>query len=49
MMRSRVVLPLPEGPSSAVREPSLIVEVDLVKDRDVAEALGEVADGDGHA
>ena len=46
MMRSSVDLPEPAGPSSAVSEPSGISSETSSSADEVAEALGDVADGD---
>ena len=46
MTRSSVDLPEPDGPSSAVSEPSGDLERDVVEGGEVAEALGDVLDGD---
>ena len=48
MTRSSVDLPLPLGPSSAVSDPERHLEGDVVEGDEVAEALVDVADGDGH-
>ena len=49
MMRSRVDLPPPLGPSSAVSEPVGHLEGDVVERDGVAEALGDRLDVDAHA
>ena len=46
--RSSVDLPQPEGPSSAVSEPPGISRLDVVERDEVAEALVDVSDRDGH-
>ena len=48
MMRSSVVLPEPEGPSSATSSPESTVEVDAGKRREGAEALGDIEELDLH-
>ena len=48
MMRSSVVLPLPDGPSSAVSDPSGDVQRDVVEGDEVAEPLGQPVNLDGH-
>ena len=42
MIRSSVVLPLPDGPSSAVSDPSGDVQRDVVEGDEVTEPLGHV-------
>ncbi len=48
MMRSSVVLPQPEGPSSATSSPEGNVQADVVQRGEAAEALRDVADFDAH-
>ena len=48
MIRSSVDLPQPLGPSSAVSEPVVDLERDVVERGEVAEALGDVTDDDRH-
>ena len=48
MMRSSVVLPEPEGPSSATSSPEFDLEAHVVDRGELAEALGDVADLDAH-
>ena len=43
MMRSSVVLPEPDGPSSATSRPGRHVEIDVVQRGEFAEALGDSA------
>ena len=47
IIRSTVVLPLPDGPSSEKNSPSSIDEVDAVDGDDVAERLDEPDELDG--
>ena len=49
MTRSSVVLPQPEGPSSATSSPGAIVRSIAVEDRLVAEALADAGDLDALA
>ncbi len=49
MMRSSVVLPEPDGPSSASSSPVSHVEVDVVDRDEVAEALVDAAQFDAHS
>ena len=48
MMRSNVVLPQPDGPSSATSSPVGKVERDIVERREAAERLADVLDFDAH-
>ena len=49
MMRSSVVLPEPEGPSSATSSPVSTCEVDVVDRDEAAEALGDAGEFDAHS
>ena len=49
MMRSSVVLPEPDGPSSATSSPARMSRLEVVADDGRAEALVQVADFDAHA
>ena len=49
MMRSSVVLPDPDGPSSATSSPGSTVEVDAIKRRVRAEAVRDALHLDAHA
>ena len=48
MIRSSVVLPEPDGPSSASNSPLRDLEIDVVERREGAELLDDVLDFDGH-
>ena len=48
MIRSSVVLPQPDGPSSATSSPDAELQADVVQRGEVAEALADVADFDAH-
>ncbi len=49
MIRSSVVLPEPDGPSSATSSPFSISRLDIVERDEVAERLADVFDLDTHA